>query len=150
MESKTMDLISLIFEGVILSIIGCLGLLGNAMAISYFGNPKRRRQTFYGLMLVLAALDLLLIISCFLVFSLPTISERYKKSHVWHYTVLWVLPVAQMCFSGNTYTSSSTYVTSKQIVPLSSILYVRGCELNEALLHSSLPSFHFCHSVVVL
>jgi hypothetical protein len=103
MESKSMTLISLVFEGVILSIIGCLGLIGNGMAISYFGNPKRRRQTFYGLMLVLAILDLLLIISCFFVFSLPTISEKYKTSPVWHYTVLWVLPVAQICFTGNTF-----------------------------------------------
>ena len=66
MESKSMNLISLIFEGIILSIIACLGLVGNMMAISYFGNSKRRRQTFYGLMLVLAILDLLLIVSCFL------------------------------------------------------------------------------------
>ena len=104
MESTSkMSLISLIFEGVVLSIIGFLGLLGNVAAISYFGNAKRRRQTFYGLMLVLAILDLILIVSCFFVFSLPTISERYKTSSVWHYTVMWVLPIAQICFTGNTY-----------------------------------------------
>ena len=103
MESKSMNLISLIFEGVILSIIALLGLVGNMMAISYFGNSKRRRQTFYGLMLVLATLDLLLIVSCFFLFSLPTISEKYKTRPFYHYTILWVLPVAQMCFTGNTY-----------------------------------------------
>ena len=100
---ETMNMITLIFEGVILSIIGCLGLTANIMAISYFGSSKRRRQTFYGLMLVLAILDLLLIVSCFFLFSLPTISEKYKTRPFYHYTILWVLPVAQMCFTGNTY-----------------------------------------------
>ena len=98
-----MESIKFIFEGVILSIVGCLGIFGNAAAIAYFGHNKRRRQTFYGLMLVLAIVDLLLIVTCFFIFSLPQFSSTYKSSSVWHYTVMWVLPVAQICFTGNTY-----------------------------------------------
>ena len=103
MQSNSVKSIELIFEGVILTVIGCFGIIGNVAAISYFGSHKRRRQTFYGLMLVLAILDLLLIVSCFCVFSLPTFSDTYKTSRFWHYTVMWVLPFAQICFTGNTY-----------------------------------------------
>lgn len=98
-----MELIRLTFEGVILSIIACFGLMGNMVAISYFGNSKRRRQTFYGLMLVLAIVDLLLIISCIFLFTLPAISENYKRRPFYHYTILWILPVAQICFTANAY-----------------------------------------------
>ena len=103
MGSESMTSIELVFEGILLSVIGCLGLLGNIVAVWYFSRPKRRHQTFFVLMLVLAILDLLLIVSCFFVFSLPTISLRYKTSSVWHYTVMFVLPIAQICFTGNTY-----------------------------------------------
>ena len=145
MESKSMTLISLIFEGVILSIIGCLGLLGNVMAISYFGNPTRRRQTFYGLMLVLATLDLLLIVSCFFVFSLPTISETYKTSPVWHYTVLWVLPVAQICFTGNTYLTVA--VSVERYLTICRPLYHRAHSWNAPIYFIPILSFSVIYNI---
>ena len=145
MESKSMTLISLIFEGVILSIIGCLGLLGNAMAISYFGNPTRRRQTFYGLMLVLATLDLLLIVSCFFVFSLPTISEKYNTSPVRLYTVLLVLPVAQICFTGNTYLTVA--VSVERYLTICRPLYHRAHSWNAPIYFIPILSFAVIYNI---
>ena len=105
-----MDLLNpkFIFEGVVLSIVGLLGTVGNAAAILYFGKSQRCKQTFYGLMLVLAIFDLLLIISMFCIFSLPQFSDSdtYKSSHLWYFQIMvwvWVLPVAHICATGSTY-----------------------------------------------
>ena len=112
---------SFILEGVLLSIVGFFGTLGNGAAILYFGKPHRCRQTFYGLMLALAICDLLLIISCFCVFSLPKLadSDPYKSTNLWYFQImvwLWVFPIVHICVTGSTYITIAISVERYMVI----------------------------------
>ena len=70
-----MDTIEFVFEGVLSSIVGLIGFLGNVSAILYYRKRRSNVKTrFHGLMMALAAYDLVIIISALLLFSVPKFS----------------------------------------------------------------------------
>ena len=70
-------------EGVGLSTIGCIGLVGNTLAIIYFGAHKRLGKRFYALMFTLSIIDVCLIISFIWFCSVPEFLYTQKHNHHW-------------------------------------------------------------------
>ena len=64
-------------EGIILITIGILGILGNLVAIPYFGKRIPRQHTFYTLLTCLSICDLVVVINGILLYGLSKVSENY-------------------------------------------------------------------------
>ena len=87
-----------IVDGVVLTIIGTFGVIGNLGAVLHFGNTKRRQQRFYGLMLALAITDLLVITSFMWFYSIPEFLSTTRQSHYWS---IWLLPLLHIFCTNN-------------------------------------------------
>lgn len=85
-------------EGVVLTIIGAIGTIGNIGAVWYFGRSKRRQLRFYNLMLALAVVDTLVIVSFIWFCSIPEFSDTTRQSHYWS---VWLYPILKICCTGS-------------------------------------------------
>ena len=122
-----------VIEGLILTIIGSIGILGNIGAVAHFGKAKYRQHRFYLLMLTLAVVDILLIISFIWFFSVPAFSGKNRHTYRWS---IWLYPVIHIFSTGNVFLTvaisldrylaickplsyhSSPYTTIKILVPI--------------------------------
>lgn len=98
METKTVIPVRMDFvfiKTTILPIVGIFGILANIAGMLYFVRQKRHQQRFYGLMVVLAIVDSLLILCCFCTFSLPQLLDSTKKDIEWYY-IIWMIPVSDI------------------------------------------------------
>lgn len=96
-------------EGTILPIVGTFGIFANTAGILYFVKQRRHQQRFYGLMVVLAIVDSLLIFSCFCTFSLPLLLNSTKRHMEWYY-IIWMIPVSQIFYTSNIYITGALSV----------------------------------------
>ena len=87
-----------VIEGVILTIIGLFGIVGNIGAVLHFAHQKRFKHTFYALMLVLAAVDILIIVSFIWFCSVPEFLNSTKQSHYWS---VWIYPIQHTLVTSN-------------------------------------------------
>ena len=93
-----------VFEVVLLSTIGALGIAGNTAALVLFSRQSKQLK-FHRLMMMLAAYDLFYIVLSLLLFTIPQISPGYKTMG-YHYHVLpRALPLAQMTLTGSIYST---------------------------------------------
>ena len=77
-------------EGIIVITIGIFGILGNLVAIPYFGRRIPRQQTFYMLLTCLSICDLIVVINGLLLYGLPKVSE--------YYAIKTYMPIAPFAF----------------------------------------------------
>ena len=99
-----MDKIEFIFEGVLSSIVGLIGFLGNVSAIVYY--QKRRsnvKTTFHGLMMALAAYDLVIIISAILIFSIPRFFCNLEETSFYQTYTPWIFFINHVGLEGSIY-----------------------------------------------
>ena len=89
-----------VIEGLILTIIGSIGILGNIGAVTHFGKAKYRQHRFYLLMLTLAIVDILLIISFIWFFSVPAFSGKNRHTYRWS---IWLYPTLHIFSTGNVF-----------------------------------------------
>ena len=83
-EDDSMYSIDAIFgiEGILLPIIGCAGICGNIASIIHFGCCTKRRHNFKSYMLALGIVDLLLILSSFVIHSGLSWIELYQRVYI--------------------------------------------------------------------
>ena len=97
---------SFVFEGILVTLIGCFGIVGNCLLISKFIKLKIK-VNFHRLMIALAIYDTIYISLCILVFSVPQISEGYKI-HGYHFHVApKAVPLIQVVLTGSVYCTLS-------------------------------------------
>ena len=89
-------------EGVFLLIIGTFGIIGNVSAIVVF-TRQNLQKSFYGLMLSLAAFDLLYIITSILCYGIPPLSDEYEESKMYNANFGWIRALTQIAMTGNIY-----------------------------------------------
>ena len=83
--------------------VACLGVLVNLVAIVVMAR-QRVQRTFHLLMIFLSVWDATYLILFILVFSMPEISIRWRE-RVYGYLIPYLLPMAQMCLSGSTWST---------------------------------------------
>ena len=100
-----MEQIEFWVEGVLSTIVGTVGVLGNISALSYFRKRLRGPQsTFYGLMIALAIYDLIIIISLIPLMSIPNFSSEFGKSRFYqNFMATWTLFIAHVGLEGSIY-----------------------------------------------
>jgi len=74
----TVDAFSYYLEGVILTPIGILGIIGNVLSI-YILCSKEIRNEFYTLLTALSSFDSLYLLMAILIFGLPKLSVSYRE-----------------------------------------------------------------------
>ena len=83
--------------------VACLGVLVNLVAIVVMAR-QRVQRTFHLLMIFLSVWDATYLILFILVFSMPEISICWRD-RVYGYLIPYLLPMAQMCLSGSTWST---------------------------------------------
>ena len=89
-------------EGVSLLIIGTFGIIGNVLAIVMFSR-QLLQKSFYGLMLSLAAFDLLYITTSILCYGIPQLSDEYNASAINKYNLPWIRSLTYIAMTGSIY-----------------------------------------------
>ena len=89
-------------EGVFLLIIGTFGIIGNVSAIVVF-TRQNLQKSFYGLMLSLAAFDLLYIITSILCYGIPPLSDEYEESKMYNSNFYWIRALSKIAMTGSIY-----------------------------------------------
>ena len=84
-------------------IIGTFGIIGNVLAIVMFSRQLLQQKSFYGLMLSLAAFDLLYITTSFFVYGIPPHSDEYKSSAIHKCSLPWIRSLTKIAMTGNIY-----------------------------------------------
>ena len=87
-------------EGVVLTCISVLGILGNLISIPFFGSKLKRQKTFYTLLTCLSITDLVVVITGLLLYAVSKLSVVYRDGTYFviapyfsHYSRLGVLGV---------------------------------------------------------
>ena len=93
-----------VIEGLLLTAIGSIGILGNIGAIFHFGTSKYRQHRFYSLMLALAVVDTLVIISFIWFSSVPEFLGTKKHIHYWS---IWLYPMLHIFCTGNIFLTAA-------------------------------------------
>ena len=94
----------LVFQVVLVLIVGFLGVCGNVGAIHRFSR-LRKPTKFHHLMMLISIYDILCISTIVLIFSAPQMSEDYKNSTFYHYFAPVALPLTQVALTGSIYTT---------------------------------------------
>ena len=102
-----MDLGGFIIEGILSLFVGIFGLIGNLMAIIYFGTQKSRLRTFQKLLQMLAIFDLIFIVSIVIVFVIPKFYKDYDYTRFPLGSIFcaqpFMLPLAEVGLTGSIY-----------------------------------------------
>ena len=99
-----MEMTEFLFEGIFSSIVGIIGVVGNIAAMVYY--QKRRsnlKSTFHGLMMALAAYDLIIIFSVILLISMPKLCCDFKGSRFYQTFAPWILFTSHIGLEGSIY-----------------------------------------------
>lgn len=104
-----------VFEVVLLSCVGALGIIGNVAAICLFSRQSIQLK-FHRLMMMLATYDLFYILLSLILFTVPQISEAYNTSGAHFYVLPRALPLAQMSLTGSVYSTLAITVERYLIV----------------------------------
>ena len=95
--------ITIVIEGILLSIVGVIGLFGNTLGIIVFAK-LRDQIKFHRLMILLFFYDNAYIIFSILIFALPQLSNTYKENYL-KYIVPTALPLVQIALTGSVYST---------------------------------------------
>ena len=88
-------------EGVFLLIIGTFGIIGNISAIVVF--IQKKQKSFYGLMLSLAAFDLIFITALIFTHGIPQLSPEFKDTFQFNWNLIWVRGLGHIAMTGSIY-----------------------------------------------
>ena len=66
-------------EGIFTLCIGAIGMIGNVIAIPYFGSRIHRQKRFYILLTSLSICDLIVVINGMLLYGIPKVSNSYAR-----------------------------------------------------------------------
>ena len=91
-----------VFEVLLLTIFGVLGLIGNVSLVRMFLKSEVRLN-FHLIMILLALYDTLLIVSFMLVISIPDISLEYKTHGLYYSIGPIAMPLLQVSITGSAY-----------------------------------------------
>lgn len=91
-----------VFEAVLVGITGGVGTIGNILLIAWFTNMDKRLN-FHHLMITLATFDTIYIVSCILVFSVPSFFEGEIIDIYYSYLVPVAIPIIQIALTGSIY-----------------------------------------------
>ena len=94
--TSLIDTSDFIIQGVLLTVIAVLGICGNFASIIYFSRPQRYGSHFEPLMLWLAVCDIIFILSAWLAYAAPVLSEHYVKDGYSGHLIPWVVPIAHV------------------------------------------------------
>ena len=101
LDTSSKETTKLVFQIILLIIVGLIGLFGNLSGIRHFITLDRPLK-FHWLMTTLFIFHTIFILTMFIIFTLPYLSEDYKKStHM--YVGPKVLPFLQMAMTGSLY-----------------------------------------------
>ena len=92
----------MIHEGVVTLCIGAVGMLGNVIAIPYFGRRILSQKTFYILLLCLSICDLIVVINGMLLYGIPKVSDVYANEEYFLISP-YVFPIFEMGSTGGIY-----------------------------------------------
>ena len=100
-ENSPNILTNFIFQGVLLTVIGAIGVVGNMSGIFHFIKLERPLK-FHWLMATLFIFQTVFIVTAFIIFALPTLDDEYKS-----FTHMLVgpkiLPFLQIAMTGSLY-----------------------------------------------
>ena len=89
-------------EGIVTLCIGAIGMIGNIIAIPYFGSRMLRQKTFYILLTCLSICDLIVVINGMLLYGIPKVSNTYA-SETYFIIAPYVFPTFEMGSTGGIY-----------------------------------------------
>ena len=92
----------LVFEVILLLIVGLIGIIGNILLIKSFLKIEEKLN-FHLLMMTLAVYDTIYITLCALVFSIPEVFEDYRNNGNLLLIVPTALPIIQIALTGSVY-----------------------------------------------
>ena len=101
LDNSSKEITKYVFQAMLLTLVGVIGIVGNIAGIIIFSNLEKPLK-FHWLMITLFIFDTILILSAFIIFSLPELSSGYKDSaHM--YVGPKVLPFLQIAMTGALY-----------------------------------------------
>ena len=101
LDNYSKQMTKYLFEAILLTLVGVVGIAGNIAGIIIFANLEKPLK-FHWLMTTLFIFDTILILSAFIIFSLPKMSSGYEASpHM--YVGPKVLPFLQIAMTGALY-----------------------------------------------
>ena len=101
LDNSSKEITKYVFQAILLTLVGVIGIVGNIAGIIIFSNLEKPLK-FHWLMITLFIFDTILILSAFIIFSLPELSSAYKDSaHM--YVGPKVLPFLQIAMTGALY-----------------------------------------------
>ena len=103
MEINGDNRIELVFEVVLLGIIGSLGVLGNTAAIIMFFK-KKDKVNFHRILTMLIIFDNCLIIFNIIIFIIPHLNADYRMK-TYAYVAPMIIPLAQINVTGSIYST---------------------------------------------
>ena len=105
----------LIFQVILILVVGFFGICGNLGAIHRFSRLKKATK-FHHLMMLISTYDCLCISMIVFIFSLPRVSNIYKDSAFYHYFAPTALALTQVALTGSIYTTLAITVERYMIV----------------------------------
>lgn len=104
-----------VFEVVLLTGIGIIGIIGNSAAIVVFSR-LRMQLKFHRLMMLLSTYDSVYVLLSILLFALPYMSQAYRESGAHYYILPKALPFAQIALTGSIYSTLAITIERYLIV----------------------------------
>jgi hypothetical protein len=89
-------------EGAVLICIGLIGIVGNLVAIPYFGSRIPRQKTFYMLLTCLSICDLVVVVSGLFLYGIPKVSDSYAI-RTYYIIAPYVFPMFEIGCTGSIY-----------------------------------------------
>ena len=102
-NSSSISIARIWLQGILLTVIGFMGFVGNSGSIIYFSTRKRFGRQFEALMLWLAVWDNIFITCALTAYALPEYFQYYKIEHSRYsaYTIPWLVPILQIASTCN-------------------------------------------------
>ena len=108
-------LIEFIFEVVLITVVGTIGVFGNCVLTMMFYKLKGKQVKFHRLMILLTSFDTSYILLSVMLFTIPGISENYKNS-LHPYVVPKAIPMIQVALTGSVYATTAISIERYLIV----------------------------------
>ena len=108
-------LMELVFEVVLILVVGTIGVCGNCTLIIMFLKLKKKQLKFHRLMILLSCFDTIYILLSVVLFAVPGISTEYNK--LYHpYVVSIAIPTIQVALTGSVYCTTAISIERYLIV----------------------------------
>ena len=108
-------LMELVFEVVLILIVGTIGVFGNCALTIMFLKLKKKQLKFHRIMILLSCFDTIYILLSVVLFAIPGISEEYRN--LYHpYVVSIAIPTIQVALTGSVYCTTAISIERYLIV----------------------------------